>query len=111
MASANLPALQKLHRLDRSSSEFHSRLSKVLYGEEYQQCISNLQRDDLAWLIDYLDTVCRHVILPNHRSRQRRLSTVSNPQVPLSGNVYVNSEAYAEPRGYSRPHTHLPPNF
>ena len=63
MTSTNFPALQRLYRLDRSSPEFHNQLSKVLYGEEYQQCLPNLQHGDLAWLIDYLDTVCRHVIL------------------------------------------------
>lgn len=59
MSSANDPALQKLHRLDRSLSEFHTQLSKVLFGDEYQRCVQNLQHDDLAWLVDYLDNVCR----------------------------------------------------
>jgi hypothetical protein len=54
--------LQKLHNLDRSLSEFHDRLSNVLYGEEYTRCVKHLQGDDLAWLVDYLDQVRRHVV-------------------------------------------------
>jgi len=64
MPSPNPPALQQLRRLDRSSSDFPDQLSNVLYGEEYQKCVPNLQSDDLAWLVEYLDKVCRHVALP-----------------------------------------------
>jgi len=111
MTSTNLPALQKLYHLDRSSPEFHIQLSKVLYSEEYQQCIPNLQRDDLARLIEYLDMVCRHVILPQPRLRQRRFSTISNHQVQRSGSVYASSGVYVEPRGRSRHHTPFHSNF
>jgi len=61
MSSPNSPALQQLHRLDRSSSEFHDQLCNVFYGEDYQKCVPNLQGDDLVWLIDYLDKVRCHV--------------------------------------------------
>ena len=64
MSSPIPPALQPLRSLDRSSSEFHDKLCNVLYGEDYQKCVPNLQGDDLVWLIDYLDKVCRHVALP-----------------------------------------------
>lgn len=53
------PVLQELNNLDRSSSKFHDRLSNVLYGEEYMRCVGDLQGDDLVWLVDYLDEVCR----------------------------------------------------
>ena len=43
MSSTNHPVLQKLHRLDRSLPEFHTQLSKALYGDEYQRCVPNLQ--------------------------------------------------------------------
>lgn len=59
MASHDL--LQQLHRLDRSSSEFRDRISGILYGEEYGRCVSNLQGEDLLWLVNYLDKVRRRV--------------------------------------------------
>ena len=59
------PALQQLHRLNRSSPDFHDQLSNVLYGEEYKQWVANLQGDDLIWLVDYLDKVRRCVPLPH----------------------------------------------
>ncbi|KAF9642913.1 kinase-like protein [Thelephora ganbajun] len=55
MASSSSPAIQRLHRLDTSSPDFHDQLCNVLYGEEYTQCAANLQGDDLVWLVDYLD--------------------------------------------------------
>ena len=61
MSSHRSPALEQLHYLDRSSPDFHDRLSNVLYGEEYQQCVQSLQDDDLVWLVDYLDKV-RHQV-------------------------------------------------
>jgi len=65
MSPPNPPALQKLDRLDRSSPEFHGQLSNVLYGEEYQRCVPNLQDDGLVWLVDYLDKVCHHIAFPH----------------------------------------------
>jgi len=60
--------LQQLLRLDRSSSEFSDWLDNALHGREYQKCVPNLQDDDLKWLVDYLDEVCRHVTFPTlHR--------------------------------------------
>jgi hypothetical protein len=57
MVSPSSPALQKLHRLDTSSSDFEDQLCNVLYGEEYVQCVLNLEGDDSVWLADYLDEV------------------------------------------------------
>lgn len=59
------PALQLLHNLDRSSSEFHDQLGNILYGEEYRKCVPNLHGHDLAWLVDYLDKVRHHVAFPH----------------------------------------------
>jgi len=64
MSSPSLPVLQELHRLDRSSPDFHDQLCNVLYGQEYVRCVPNLQDDDLVWLVDYLDKVRRNVALP-----------------------------------------------
>jgi len=65
MSSPDAPALQKLHRLDRFSPEFGSRLRDTLNGEGYQRCVPNLQDDDLVWLVDYLDKVCQREIFPH----------------------------------------------
>lgn len=65
MPPLSSPALQKLSRLDGSSSKFHGQLSGVLYGEEYRRCVPNLQGNDLVWLIDYLDRVCCNDALPD----------------------------------------------
>jgi len=58
--------LKQLRRLDRSSPKFHDQLSNVLYGEDYKQCVPNLQGDDLVWLVDYLDKVCRRIVVVLH---------------------------------------------
>ena len=59
MPSPNSPALQALHRLNLSSPDSHGKLSDVLYGEEYAQCVLRLEDEDLVWLINYLEKV-RH---------------------------------------------------
>ena len=59
MSSLSPSALQQLRNLNTSLSGFRDQLSNVLYGEEYQQCVQNLQGDDLMWLVDYLDKVRR----------------------------------------------------
>ena len=65
MSSLSHSAMQQLHRLDRSSSGFHDELSSVLYGEEYQKYVPNLQGDDLVWFIEYLDKVRHRFALSN----------------------------------------------
>ena len=57
------PTLQQLDRLNRSSPDFHDQLYNVLYGQEYKQCVPNLQGEDLVWLVNYLDKVRRRVAL------------------------------------------------
>ncbi|KAF9645405.1 hypothetical protein BDM02DRAFT_577934 [Thelephora ganbajun] len=64
MASPSSPALQQLHHLNTSSPGFHDQLCNILYGKDHTQCVPNLQDDDLAWLVDYLDKVCRFDTLP-----------------------------------------------
>jgi hypothetical protein len=56
--------LQQLRRLNKSSPDFHDQLCKALCGEEYKQCVPNLQGDDLVWLVGYLDNVRRRVAVP-----------------------------------------------
>jgi hypothetical protein len=62
--------LQRLDRLNRSSPDFHDQLSNILYEQEYQQCVSNIRGDGLAWLVDYLDKVCRRVAFPRSPLKQ-----------------------------------------
>ena len=62
--SPSTPILKLLRRLDESSPNFHDLLSNVLYGEEYQGCVSNLHAADVKWLVEYLDRVRRCIILP-----------------------------------------------
>ena len=58
MTSSRL--LQELRALDRSSPEFHDRLSSILYGEAYKKYVPRLRGDDLMSLVDCLDKVrCR----------------------------------------------------
>ena len=49
--------LKQLHGLDRTSSQFHKRLSDLLRSEAYRSAVPNLQGEDLAWLVDYLESV------------------------------------------------------
>jgi len=65
MPPSSSSTLQQLHRLERSSPNFHDQLCNVLYGEEYVKCVSSIKGDDLVWLVDYLDEVRRRVALPH----------------------------------------------
>ena len=64
-SSPNHPVLQQFHRLDRSSPDFHDQLNEVLRGQEYKQCVPDLQGGDLVRLTDYLDEVRRNFIFPS----------------------------------------------
>ena len=50
--------LQRLHDLDRNSPQFQEQFSNFLRGNEYQSVVSDLEGEDLVWLIGYLDSVC-----------------------------------------------------
>ena len=65
MSSPNHPVLQRFYRLNGSSSDFYDQLNKIHCGQEYKQCVTDLQGDDLIWLVDYLDKVCHHVAPPH----------------------------------------------
>ena len=60
--------LQQLHDLDRTSPEFHKQLSNFLRGNEYQNAVPGLLSEDLAWLVEYLDSVSLRTISPTLRS-------------------------------------------
>jgi hypothetical protein len=63
MSSFRSLVSQELRRLDRSSPDFDSQLYDVLCQREYIQGAKNLGRNDLVWLIDYLDEVRRHIVV------------------------------------------------
>ena len=63
MSSTNHPALQGLRNLNRTSPGFHDQVCNALYEEGYQKSMPGLQGDDLAWLVEYLNEVCRYVPL------------------------------------------------
>ena len=60
--------LQQLHDLDRASPQFYEQLGSFLRGEEYQNAAPNLQGEDLAWLVEYLDSVSLQINSLNLRS-------------------------------------------
>jgi len=55
MPSPGSPLLQRFHGLESSSPRFYDQLTDILYGEEYMRHVSDLQDDDIRWLVDYLD--------------------------------------------------------
>lgn len=114
MTSPNHPALQQLHRLDRSPPGFHDQLSDILYGEEYLRCVygeNHQQRvldpqgDDLTWLVEFLDKARTASLFPPRTYNFRRLSMTSIPPVLLPESVYVSSKPYAAQGEYSQRHT------
>ena len=61
------PLLQ-LRDLDRTSLQFHEQLCTLLSSDEYQDVISELDGEDLTWLVEYLDdvslpTIFLHLVL------------------------------------------------
>lgn len=78
------PTLQQLHRLEISSPDFHTKLRNVLYGEEYVQCVLNLQGNDVAWLVDYLCEVRSPAALPHFPLRQSQVLDRLDPSSDAS---------------------------
>ena len=88
--------LQQLQDLDRSSPQFHDQLSDLLRGEEYRSSVLNLQGDDLAWLVEYLDSVSLQFILvrPCTQRRCRSSPPFLLLQATRSKNACMNSQIY-----------------
>jgi len=76
--------LKQFHGLDRTSSQFHKRLSGLLRSEVYRSAVPNLQGENLAWLVGYLENVSLQTI-----------SSKSTPNTVLGSDVYFKS---CEPR-------------
>ena len=79
MASPSSPALQKLHNLDTSSSNFQDQLCNALYGKEYMDCIQGLKGDDPTWLVNYLDKVRLRVPLAHSIFKSTQALNVLEP--------------------------------
>lgn len=72
--------LQPLRDLDRTSHQFHRKLSILLNGNACQGVISSLEGEDLAWLVEYLDDVSPYAIFLNLRFTSTQvLTSISDP--------------------------------
>ena len=56
--------LEQLHGFDGASPEFHKHLINFLRSEGYRSAVPTLQGEDLAWLIEYLDSVSLQIVSP-----------------------------------------------
>jgi hypothetical protein len=65
-----LTPLQQLRRLDKLSPKFPERLTDLINGQRYRNCIVGLQDEDVAWLVEFLDDV---------RSRTLRVISLLKP--------------------------------
>ena len=84
MPPPNSPVLQRLDHLDGSLSGFHDQLHDLLYGEEYHQCVRDLQGDDLVWLVDYLDRVRPRVTVRHSPLKPAQVFDNLNPSSAAS---------------------------
>ena len=90
-----------LKTLDLFDKPFKIQLDSILNWREYQECVPALDKDDLVWLVNYLDKVRLHAVLPHSlRLNQSRHSIASIFPMLLPRNVDANSEAFAARRRY-----------
>ena len=82
MPSPSSLALLQFRHLDRSSPDFDDQLRNVLYGSEYNQYAPNIQGDDLAWLVNYLDEVCCRVSTPHSLLKSAQALDCLDPSSP-----------------------------
>ena len=54
----------------------------MLDDEEYKRCVPSIQGDNLVWLVDYLDKVCRHVSLLHSLFKLSQVLGSLNPTSP-----------------------------
>jgi hypothetical protein len=76
-------SLQRLYGLDRWSTQFSGQLDKHLHSKEYADEVQRLSGDELAELVDYLNSVRRALARkpnPTYRPPQvlDRLDSTSN---------------------------------
>ena len=90
--------LKQLHGLDRTSSQFHKRLSGLLRSEGYRSAVPSLRGEDLAWLVDYLESVSLQTIFSK---------SVPNTVTVLGSDVYFKSREPRVPGILARTEEHL----
>ena len=56
--------LRKLHDFDSTSPLFHKQFVNFLRGQEYRNTVPDLQGEDLARLVEYLDSVSPQTTSP-----------------------------------------------
>ena len=83
-----------LKTLDLFDKPFEDQLDSILSWKEYQECVPALDKDDLVWLINYLDKVCLHVAFPTLRLSQSRHSLALIFPVLLLRSVDGNLEVF-----------------
>ena len=111
MFSPSPPALQQLRHLNRSPPGFHGQLSKVLHGEEYKQCVPDLEGDDLVWLVDYLDKVRRRISSPYSPLKSAQALDCLDPSTAASRKCLRELRTICGARGCSQRRTHFHPAF
>ena len=62
--------LYQLRDLDQSAPEFPNCLRCLLIGQRYSDCVATLQREDLAWLVEFLSTVRLRLVFTDPRPNQ-----------------------------------------
>jgi len=76
--------LEQLRGFDRASPQFHEHISNFLRSDGYRSAVPSLQGEDLAWLVEYLDSVSLYTV-----------SLSSEPKTVVGSHVRVKS---CEPR-------------
>ena len=79
--------LQTLRSLDRTSPHFRNQLTDFLRGNEYRDIVPSLQGENLAWVVDYLDSVSIHTVTPHSTliGGTGSLRHLRSQQRPVSG--------------------------
>ena len=79
--------LEQLRALDRTSPQFHEKLSDFFRGDEYRGVFPKLKSEDLEWLADYLDSVGFQTIFLRSTlsigTGSRQYSRTHKPRVPV----------------------------
>ena len=72
--------LKQLYDLDKASPQFHKNLTNLLRSKGYRNDVSDLQDEDLVWLVEYLNSVSLQTISPQ-----------SAPNTVVGSRVYFKS--------------------
>ena len=87
--------LERLLRLDMSSTKFNDEVSNVLYGWEYESWAQCIEGDDVVGLVDFLDGVRRRAFFSAPCLSCCRPSIPSPLAVSVPEHACENSDAYA----------------